>query len=552
MKRYIALFILYLSVTACSLDERVISYPMPQTYYQTPEQCLTGLNACYGNLRNIYNNKEYWVVCEAQSDILYVNRADQRNAILAVSPSAPQFGSTMWTYCYQGVSRTNAVSAAIERSPMTPEQKAPLMAEAVVLRAFFYYILTSNFGDVPFYTEEVTSATNDRIAHLPRMSAIETRDRLIEELRYWILDRQALDMLPTNAAANRQQYRAGAALGLMLGGKMCLWNERWSDAVDFFGALEDIYGSLNQYHISDISFGHRLSPESIFELSNIAVDYGLQVSGALASICTPYRKVSSSEGEVDPDEEEEQADGDIYDGIGIPELGSNMRTQTPLRPTQHFYKDLMPAKSTDKRRASYDVNGNPIEDGGGFLAWGWPGYYPGDNREVVEPSYRFFNSTKSATGRPYLGDKFWCFGMQYNLDSNSYKLFRYAGAILGLAEAWFQKGDDVKACNYLNMVRSRAGLEIVNPGSFTSRTELFHEIQNEYARELFGEWQRKHDLVRWGVWYDYVMEHNVNKENNTRLRNNIKPCHEYYPIPDDQVVLSGGNLDNKEYNKYGL
>jgi len=547
MKRFLILSALCCIAASCSLDEKILSYPTPQTYYQTPEQCLTGLNACYGSLRSIYNNTEYFAVCELQSDLIYVNRADQLNAILAVTPSNAQFGNTMWTYGYQGVSRANAMYAAIQRSPMTEADKAPLFAEAVVLRSMFYYILTSNFGDVPYYTEEVTDSTNNRIASLPRMSAKATRDSLIADLQYWILECEALDMLPTNDAANRQRYRAGAALGLMLGGKMCLWNERWSDAVDFFSALERIYGNLSQYPLNDIPFRKRLSSESILELSNISVDYGLQVTGSLASICTPYRKAGGGEG----DDEEEQDESDYYDGIGIPEMGSNMRTRSAVRPTQHFYKDLMTSSSTDLRRSSYDSDGNPI-DGGGYLAWGWVGYDQEDDRRIVEPRYRYFASVKSATGRPYLGDKFWCFGMQYTNDSNSYKLFRYAGALLGLAEAWFQKEDDVKACKYLNMVRSRAGISKVNSASFETRNDLFHEIQNEYARELFGEWQRKHDLVRWGIWYEYVMQYNVVKEKNTRLGNNIKPCHEYYPIPDKEVVNSGGNLDNDEYNKYGL
>jgi len=547
MKRFLIIPALCCIAASCSLDENIVSYPLPQTYYQTAEQCLTGLNACYVPLRSIYNNTEYFAVCELQSDLIYINRADQLNAILAVTPSNAQFGNTMWTYGYQGVSRSNAVYAAIQRSPMTEAEKAPLFAEAVVLRSMFYYILTSNFGDVPYYTEEVTDATNDRIASLPRMSAKATRDSLIADLQYWILEREALDMLPTNDAANRQRYRAGAALGLMLGGKMCLWNERWSDAVDFFSALEGIYGDLSQYKLSDIPFRKRLAAESILELSNISIEYGLQVNGSLASICTPYRKAGSVEG----DDEQEQDQSDYYDGIGIPEMGSNMRTREAARPTQHFYKDLMTSSSTDLRRSSYDIDGNPIE-GGGFLAWGWVGYDADDDRTLVEPRYRYFASVKSSTGRPYLGDKFWCFGMQYTNDSNSYKLFRYAGALLGLAEAWFQKEDDVKACKYLNMVRSRAGISKVNPASFETRNDLFHEIQNEYARELFGEWQRKHDLVRWGVWYEYVMQYNVVKEKNTRLANNIKPCHEYYPIPDKEVVNSGGKLDNNEYNKYGL
>ena len=537
----------------CSLDEKILSSSTTESYYKTVGQCITGLNGCYTNIRNIYNNKEYFVVCEGQSDLLYINRSDQPNAVLMVTPSTPRFGSTMWTYCYIGVSRVNAVEAAIKRSPLSDEEKAPLLAEATVLRSLFYYILTSNFGDVPFYKDEVTDRTNERIARLPRMSASATRDTLIQDLHTWILEKAALDMARTNDAGNAQRYRAGAALGLMLGGKLCLWQERWGGAIEFFSALEDIYGPLSAYPISDIPFSNRQTPESIMEISNIAVDYGLQVQGTLASICTPYRKVAAAEGEESDDEDEmEQPVGDIYDGIGIPALGDQMRTQTPFRPTKRFYQKLMPYNSTDLRRAAYTSSGEPIEGSGGYLAWGWPGYYPDDDRSVAPQVFRFFSATKSASGRPYLGNKFWCFGMQYNLDSNSYKVFRYAGAILGLAEAWFQREDYDKACHYLNMVKSRAGIKTVSPEDFASHEDLLHEIQDEYARELFGEFQRKHDLVRWGIWYDMVWQYNVEAENNTRLRSNMKRCHEYYPIPDDQVINSHGALDNKEYNRYGL
>ena len=554
MKKIVFAIAAGLLIGGCALDEKIISSSTNETYYQTVEQCITGLNGCYTNIRNIYNNKEYFVVCEGQSDLLYINRSDQPNAVLMVTPSTPRFGSTMWTYCYIGVSRVNAVEAAILKAPLTDAEKAPLLAEATVLRSLFYYILTSNFGDVPFYKDEVTDANNDQIGMLPRMSASDTRNTLIDGLHKWILEKGALDMARTNDAGNAQQYRAGAALGLMLGGKMCLWEERWSDAIDFFGALEEIYGDLSQYPISDIPFRNRQTPESIMEISNIAVDYGLQVQGTLASICTPYRKVAAQEGEEsdDDEDEEEQQVGDIYDGIGIPELGDQMRTQSPFRPTKHFYKDLMPYNSGDLRCATYSSTGEYISGSGGYLAWGWPGYYPDDDRNIAPRVFRYFTSVKSANGRPYLGDKFWCFGMQYNLDSNSYKVFRYAGAILGLAEAWFQKDDYTKACAYLSMVRTRAGLNAVSPGNFSTRADLFHAIQDEYGRELFGEFQRKHDLVRWGIWYDTVMKYNVEAENNTRLRANIKPCHEYYPIPDQEVVNSRGALDNKEYNKWGL
>lgn len=552
MKKILCILLAGTALCACTLKEDILSSSTQEGYYKTAAQCITGLNSCYTNIRNIYNNKEYFVVCEGQSDLLYINRSDQPNAVLMVTPSTPRFGSTMWTYCYIGVSRVNSVEAAILRSPLSDAEKAPLLAEATVLRSLFYYILTSNFGDVPFYKDEVTDKTNARISRLPRMSASDTRDTLIADLHKWILEEGALDMKRTNDPSGAQYCRAGAALGLMLGGKLCLWQQRWTEAIEFFEALEGIYGDFAQYPLSDIPFSVRGAQESIFEIANIAVDYGLQLQGTLASICTPYRKVNSAEGEEDDEDEEEQPVGDIYDGIGIPEMGDQQRTQTPFRPTKRFYQTLMPYAGGDLRCAAYTKTGEAVEGSAGYLAWGWPGYYPDDDRSVAPRIFRFFSNTKSASGRPYLGNKFWCFGMQYNLDSNTYKVFRYAGAILGLAEAWFQKEDDAKACEYLNKIKARAGIPQVSPANFDTHEDLLHEIQDEYARELFGEYQRKHDLVRWGIWYDTVWKYNVEAENNTRLRANIKPCHEYYPIPDDQVINSHGALDNKEYNKYGL
>ena len=577
--RYFIIITAAFLLCGCSLDEKMRSASSPDDYYTSEVQCRAGLNACYQPLRSIYANVGYFQVTELQSDLIFSKRTDQYNAILQISPSAPQFGTTMWQNGYLGVMRANAVIAGIERSSISEDLKKPLLAEAVVLRAMFYYILTSNFGDVPYYTEEVTSENNSRIACLPRMSAHDTRNALIEELRDWIVDRRALDWAPTNSDANRQQYRCGAALGLYLAGKMCLWEERWTDAVEFFGYLEDIYGNgagnpddaLSRYPLSDIPFNKRHTPEVILEISNISVEYGLQLYGSLSTYALPIRADSNiSEEEEDP-EVMEAADNDLYDGGGIPELGKYARTHVPVRPTRKVWKKLMPYNSTDRRRSHYEVTAThaetqpgaivPLDDGGGYLAWGWPGYDPEDDRSAVEPQFRLFNQVVTRAYRPYLGNKFWCFGMQYTMDSNSYKAFRFAGAILGLSEAWYRKGDYDKSCAYLNAVKSRAGIATVSASDFASPEDLLEEIQNEYARELFGEFQRKHDLVRWGIWYDSVMEYNVRPsynnnydggEDNTRMGANIKPCHEYYPIPAEQITYSSGALDNNEYNKYGL
>ena len=87
-------------------------------------------------------------------------------------------------------------------------------------------------------------------------------------------------------------------------------------------------------------------------------------------------------------------------------------------------------------------------------------------------------------------------------------------------------------------------------GKITERgaEEVAKEIRDERARELFGEFQRKYDLVRWDIWYDSVNDLNDYQT----ILDNIKPCHRYYPIPDTEVAKSKYVLDNKEYEQYGI
>jgi hypothetical protein len=78
----------------------------------------------------------------------------------------------------------NAAVEGIRTAPIDSVAKARLISEAKVMRAFWYYHLTSAFGDVPFYLDDVKDyETLERIAKLPRMSAVDTRTALINDLR---------------------------------------------------------------------------------------------------------------------------------------------------------------------------------------------------------------------------------------------------------------------------------------------------------------------------------------------------------------------------------
>ena len=549
MKKTIAIVLLIFGAMSCSLKEKITSYTEGDKYYRSVEQIKTGLNACYSPLKLIYTNMGFWEMCECATDLMYLNIDNQIDAVCDIAPARPGAASLVWQRGYQGVSRTNSMifytDRAVSEGYINENEAAPLYAEAAVLRSFYWYILTSTFGDVPFYTERVTEENRTKIVKLPRMSATEIRSFCIEELR------KELSAMPARRTYDSgTDYRVGRALGLMLGGRLCLWNKDWDGALEFFGQLETIYGDLSQYPLSDVPFSVKYSRESIWEVPNIYEANGLQIVGTLASWTTPLR----AQNIVSDEFAQEDIISDIYYGIGIPELGSHAMTYTSVRPTPFLCQNLLPYLSDDLRSGEYSNGAKTARGGSGDLAWRWLGYDPDDAGRTGEKQVMFFGS-KNADGTwsrmnqsstPWLGNKFWCPDMRSTRDANNYKIFRYAGAVLGLAEANLMKGDVASSLHYLNMVRSRAGLSDLSLADVGGNADLLmEEIRRECAKELLGEYNRKFDLVRWGIWYERTRQYNTG----SLISQNVRPCNRYWPIPADQVAASGGVLTNKEYGE---
>lgn len=549
MKKTIAIALLIFGAMSCSLKEKITSYTEGDKYYRSVEQIKTGLNACYSPLKLIYTNMGFWEMCECATDLMYLNIDNQIDAVCDIAPARPGAASLVWQRGYQGISRTNSMiyytDRAVSDGYINENEAAPLYAEAAVLRSFYWYLLTSTFGDVPFYTERVTEENRTKIVKLPRMSATEIRTFCVEELR------KNLSAMPARRTYDSgTDYRVGRALGLMLGGRLCLWNKDWDGALEFFGQLETIYGDLSQYPLSDVPFSVKYSRESIWEVPNIYEANGLQIVGTLASWTTPLR----AQNIVSDEFAQEDIISDIYYGIGIPELGSHAMTYTSVRPTPFLCQNLLPYLSDDLRSGEYSNGAKTARGGSGNLAWRWLGYDPDDAGRTGEKQVMFFGS-KNADGTwarmnqsstPWLGNKFWCPDMRSTRDANNYKIFRYAGAVLGLAEANLMKGDVASSLHYLNMIRSRAGLSDLSLADVGGNADLLmEEIRRECAKELLGEYNRKFDLVRWGIWYERTRQYNTG----SLISQNVRPCNRYWPIPADQVAASGGVLTNKEYGE---
>lgn len=519
--------VLYLAILAAAvscdfLKEDPGSFVDRNGYYKTPAQCRSAVNSCYEGLKSVYTTTLFTIV-EGTTDLVVVPSISDVNAILDINPSQCNISKTVWSSAYKAVMYCNAAITGIEKSTTIEEgEKRDLLAEAKTMRAYWYYMLTSFFGDVPYYTEDVVDQeAMDRVGHLGRMDAIQTRAALIAELQAcysYGTDAGTGASVYTGAlkeerACNLEKGRAGWAMGMVLIGKMALWNacmdksgsEDWyQTAIDALEHLVPVYGPLSEYPLSDLWFSVKDTPERIFEIRHTYSQGTLSYAGNLAQNCMPSYNSSKN----------------TYDGLSIPWLGTDVKVGTCNRPTSYFCSYLQPDNGKDLR---VDINQGRRWEGKAFT---------------------------NGLGNPWMGPKFWCPNMQTTYDSNDYPVFRYADVLLMLAECYCAKQDKDNFEKYLNEVRARAGLSAYSVPNWEKATQ---ELRDERARELFGEFQRKFDLVRWGIWYDAVKEYWEPEMNRRGIsRTHALPCHRYMPIPVEQVVNSGYALDNKEYNAYGL
>ena len=561
--RYILIAAAVAAAASCSLKEEPTSFVNKHNFYENQDQCYAALNACYIPLNSIYTSN-FMIAVEGCTD-LWQSNSSTVDSSLDVSPSKPQFGATVWEQGYRGVMYCNEAIHNIERSAVADSLKGPLAAEGRVMRAMYYYILTSFFNGVPYYTCMVDSyQVQDSIRTLPRTPANTIRAELYKDLRDnaipYFTKENGLKVRGGDAPNNRSGY----AHGLMLMAKFAMWNEDWEEALVPLKLLEELYGEFTEerYPLEQIQWRFKNTPESIFEIQHEYARDGVRYYGNVACIMMPRHEGNG-----------------VFDGVRMSGYGTTMPGWNSLSITNihSLFRPNWGLVTTETSASqnslfsplplTYDTEATP------YVESGKQRYRTKIDLEVVkklkanqpatirnlkvdrrvlyclglgnyETGETFVTTQKFGTGWP--GSKFWCPDIERSYDSNNYRIFRYADAILMMAECYANLEDSDNCMRCLNLIRARAGVDPIT--NFTGYEDLLVTIRAERARELGGEFMRKFDLVRWGIWYEQTYQF-THKD---LLREKMLPCHRYYPIPDKQCSLSGYALDNEEYKNNGL
>jgi hypothetical protein len=500
--KYIVFAGLTLFSTACSSDFLEVD-PFgksdTKTYYSTDEEVSYALTAAYDMLHS--DQLQGW------SSAFFIKQlpADDTNCGGGGESDQSQYQKiddfkwepenagikAYYSTNYYGVYRCNQL---INNAKSDTPLKKRMIAEAKFLRAYFYFELTTAFGDVPLRLEAAKTLTEG----MARTPQAQIYTQIAKDLNEAIAD---LPNKTAYAAADKFRVSKQAAQALL--GKTYLFAKDYPKASIAFKSVIDKEGTEVGL-ISDFSKITRaeseFGKESLLEASFISENKNwgnanwdrnaddnrhLQLSGPRG----PFTSGTSG----------------IRDGWGF----------NP--PTMKLYNAFA---VTDTRRAATVITKQELASKfNGEFNDGW------DTEGCVRTKYTtYFAETSDLNGNT----------PELNYSTN-WRLIRYADVLLMAAEAYQKQGKDLEARIELNKIRTRAGM----PAITLSGDALFTAIVKERQVELAYEGLRYWDLVRWGLAQQELSTIGF-----------VKGKHEHFPIPLDEIngnVLIGTSNQNPGY-----
>jgi hypothetical protein len=355
--------------------------------------------------------------------------------------------NSMWSHLYDGVTEANRAIDELEglNDPIT-------VAKLKTLRAFYYYLLLDNYGDVPLVTSFLTAEAQPEKAKRTDIYNY-ILDDLLNSTQY------LSDRVNNFAVSKGMAYTLIAKL--YLNSEVYTGTPQWKKAEDFCDSLIN----LNVYSLESDALGpfkndNATSIENIF---TIPFDQE-NLQGFRLHMRTLHYLSNQTYGMlVGP-----------WNGFGAVEDHYNTFADNDARKAGFIVGQ------------QYTAAGAPLfdETAGSPLV-----INPEIPALVMDGTYSFeqIRMSGARVGKYEIAK-----GTDENL-SNDFPLFRYADVLLMKAETMVRQGKN--GDEYVNMIRNRAGL-----GNWSNVT--LDMILEERGREMFCEGHRRQDLIRFGKFND--------------------------------------------------
>ena len=459
-KILVSIFIVGLAAQSCTkVNENVYDKYAANEFYSTPAGADNALANVYAKITGTWGSNyagrdNCWYDLNSFSSdeqvIPHRNTGDWQLdfAQLYTRTELPSLGiiNNTWNWLYSSIYSANLAVAQLTTAQADPSKTA----EAKVMRAWLYYLLIDDFGDVPFYTDN-----NVDVSKIPQEKRADVYKFIVSELK------ANVDLLSeTRGGAYYGRFNKWA--GYMVLAKVYLNAQVYTGNADWADAL----AACNKV----ASGGFTLHPGA----ANSSSPLGYQYYELFGNVC-PNDETILAEYIT-----QNIVSGNIYairslngpNGMALIGFSGWNGTIIP----EEFYNKY---DANDIRRKQFLVG--PQAGGITYTASVSSIISPGAGPNEGIRDVKFFPVAPSdASG-----------------ESNDFPIYRYADLLLMQAECNLQLGNATAAAQFLNQVRNRAGL-----GDITAPT--LDDIYNERGFELNMEGHRRQDMIRFGK---FLMPH---------------------------------------------
>jgi hypothetical protein len=486
--------------TACSdnLDINQHGVQNMQTFYQNDEEAEEAMTAAYIDIGQLELADR--VVKNLLSDDVWAGLDVHTGEFWQLNDytfdAASQYITSLFKGYYTVIGKCNAVIDKVKGETDTQKQ---MVAEAKVGRAWMYFNLTSLWGTPPIVDHLLTS---DEAAQ-PNASEEALYELMINDLTDAINSGKLTQKSSIDDTTN---YRLTLQFAQALLGKVYLWNNQPAEAAEQFENVisSGLYGLFEGEYGDQYLLANENNRESMFE-TNFVIDesnpgsVGIRFYPILANLRSSQYSL-----------------GDNVFGICPVGWGG-------LTPRKSLYEAFVAEEGEDGYRLNQSIKDFDFLKENGITVI--------SGQQPFSEGFYFWKTRleKDAEGKGY----------QYDFGNNIHWM-RYAEVLLLAAEANLAAGNQAKADEYLNQVRSRAHL--------SDKTATLDAIKTEKRLELCGEGIRLQDLLRWGDAATVLKDQGANapqlnsngvveyKSFNTTY--GFKDKHQHLPFPASEMRIN--------------
>ncbi len=507
---------LLLAMVAASACNKEWLKPKPLSFY-APEAALvdiqgmySALTACERNMRHEFFGDGAPILTEMiLSDIAVDGSTDvagpQMNIDVTLMPDATLDNvytrvGWYWTQAFSAIKYANVIISRIDEVDFsTVDDRNSILGAAYFQRAYRYYKLVHQFGDVPFIDEELTHPKLDFYTH-DRWDILQ---RMKEELEF------AYQWVPAHVDRGRTSK---AACGILLM-KVCMALSDFDRAVAVGKEVVDAHPLMTERFTAN-----RNKPNTNLMLDLHSVEGKMDVSnteGLMYVVSYPQTEGSEriftmrngvpfwNSGNLRTPDGQTGTSVAVASGENDPTMDINKtygRGIGRLRPTWYYTNEIWRiGKEGDdtrgyhnrdswKRMEDLKYNNPALKNSGN--QWYGKNFVKNPSMSVEDtirlwfswPHYKLFVPDPLQT--------------QWNGGETPWYVYRSAEVYLLMAEAHYWKGNLGLAAEALNAVRTRAGAVPLDAADIN-----IGEILDERARELYYEENRHVELVRMSYTY---------------------------------------------------